>query len=171
MIDEEGTGPETNEEEGLDVPEERPRFYIDLQWYDDTGRSFLAVAQSRFCKECQSRLGTESQERLPTVDEKTGRIVFEMRSTPFGSSPMSVIRSCCARSKDYITVETPVLEAVFRVFLANGNQPSDLEAVREQLAEWVSLSARPQSYSEETLEHLIRTDDYYGLREFRIAAE
>ncbi len=168
MIDEERAVSETMGEEALDVPEEKPRFYIDVQWYDSRSKSFSAVAQSRFCKSCQSRIGTESQERVPTVDEKTGRIVFEMRSTPFGSSPLSVIRGCCARNKDYITVETPVMEAVFRVFLANGNQPSDLETVREQLSEWVPLSARPQAYSEETLEHLIRSDEYYGLREFRI---
>ncbi|MCL4533855.1 MAG: hypothetical protein M1370_01670 [Bacteroidetes bacterium] len=171
MLDKERTVPEATEEDAISVPEERPRFYIDLQWYDDHGRSFRAVAQARFCKSCQSKIGTESQERVPTVDERTGRIVFEMRSTPFGSSPLSVIRNCCARDKDYITAETPVLEAVFRVFLANGNQPSDLQTVREQLAEWVSLNARPQAYSEETIEQLVRSDDYYGLREFRIGSE
>ena len=30
----------------------------------------------------------------------------------------------------------PTLEAIFRIFLANGNTPMTLEQVREQLAEW-----------------------------------
>jgi hypothetical protein len=172
VIDRETTALETVDDDISEVStERRPRFYIDLQWYDEHNRSFRAMAQARFCWSCRGKLGTETQERLPTVDERTGRVVFEVRTTPFGANPMAVIRGCCARSKDYITKETPVLEAVFRVFLANGNQPSDIARVREQLAEWVPLSTRPGAYSEETLERLLRSDNHYGLREFRIGAE
>jgi hypothetical protein len=147
---------------------EKAKYFIDIKWYDEQNRSFRAVAQARFCRSCQAKLGSETQERVPTVDPKTGRVVFEMRTTPFGTNPMSVIRSCCSKAKGYITLETPVLEAIFRLFLANANQPADLETLREQLAEYIHLNGRPHGYAPEYLERLIQNDRYYGLRRFEI---
>ena len=150
--------------------EQRTRFFIDLQWYNENDRSFQTMAQARMCRSCQSKLGTEVQERVPTIDQKTGRVVFEMRSVPYGSNPLSVIRSCCSKERYYITPETPLLEAVFRVLLANGNQPSDVETIREQLSNWISLLDRPHGYSAELITRLIKNDRYYGLREFPTSA-
>jgi len=149
--------------------EPRTRYYIDIGWYEQAGRSFRTVAQARFCTACKHKLGTEIQERAPTIDPRTGRVVFEMRSVPFGANPLAAIRSCCAKAKDYITPDTPIAEAIFRVFLANGNQPTDLEGIREQLAEWIPLSSRPHNYTTDILKRVIETDQYYGLREFRLA--
>jgi hypothetical protein len=149
--------------------EPRTRYFIDIGWYEQTGRSFRAVAQARFCAACKNKLGTETQERAPAIDPRTGRVVFEMRSVAFGINPLQAIRSCCAKARDYITPETPLAEAIFRVFLANGNQPTDIDSIREQLSEWVPLSARPHNYSPEMIKRVIDTDDYYGLREFKLA--
>jgi hypothetical protein len=155
----------------MEEGQESPRYFIDLKWYDENGRSFLAVARSRFCRTCRSKLGTETQERVPTLDPKTGRVVFEMRTVPFGSNPLSAIRSCCSKAPDYITPETPVLEAVFRVFLFNGNQPTDLNTIREQLVEWIPIAGKSRSYDPEVLQPLIDNDSYYGLREFRVGED
>ncbi len=170
--------PPLPQEEGYPVnsnePEEeieKPKYYIDLKWYDDHDRSFRTVAQARFCRSCQAKLGSETQERVPTVDPKTGRVVFEMRSVPYGTNPMSVIRSCCSKAKGYIGPETPVLEAVFRLFLANANQPTDLEGLREQLSEYLALNSRPHGYAVEYLERLIENDTQYGLRRFDLQSE
>lgn len=149
----------------------KTKYFIDMQWYDEHSRSFRAVAQGRFCRSCQGKLGSEAQERVPTVDAKTGRVVFEMRSVPYGSNPMSVIRTCCSKAKGYITLETPVLEAVFRIFLASGNQPTDLDSVRDQLSEYVHLNGKPHGYSSEYLERLIANDKFYGLRQFALDKE
>lgn len=151
--------------------QEKPKYFIDVQWYDEHDRSFRAVAQARFCRSCQAKLGTVAQERVPTVDARTGRVVFEMRDVPFGANPMSVIRSCCSKAKDYISLETPALEAVFRVFLANANQPTDLEGVRDQLAEYIHLNGRPHGYGVEYLQRLVESDHYYGIRRFALASE
>ena len=147
---------------------EKTKYFIDLEWYNERGRSFQGVARARFCPSCKAKVNTETQERMPTVDPRTGRVVFEMRTVRFGGSPLSVIKNCCARSRDYITPETPVMEAIFRVFLANGNQPSDMDSIREQLSEYLPLTSKPHEYSVELLEKLICADDYYGLREFHI---
>ncbi len=163
--------PEEQELELEQVPEqkERPKFFIDTRWYDEHGRSFLTLAQGRFCSSCQAQLGTDVQERVPTYNEKTGRVVYETRSVPFGSNPFSVIRADCSKAKGYITTETPVLEAIFRVFLANSNQPADAESIREQLSEWIPLTSRPHGYEPDFIERIIKSDNYYGLREFKIS--
>ncbi|MBI4320161.1 MAG: hypothetical protein HY675_16855 [Chloroflexi bacterium] len=148
---------------------EKPKFFIDRKWYDDHDRSFRAMAQARFCRSCQAKIGTETQERVPTINPQTGRVVYELRNVPYGANPLPVIRNCCSKARGYITPDTPVLEAVFRVFLANGNQPTDLEGIREQLSEWIPLSVRPHNYEAGFLEKIIGGDDYYGLREFKIA--
>ena len=157
-------------EEETTVPEEPEppkKYYIDTNWYDQTGRSFRVVAEKRFCPACQQKIGQETQERVPVIDPKTGRVVYEMRSVPFGSNPIAVIRGCCSRERGYITADMPVLEAVFRVFLLNGNQPTDLQGVRDELAQWFPLNARAHGYSVDMLRRLIKGDDYYGLREFK----
>ncbi|MCL4458595.1 MAG: hypothetical protein M1136_05320 [Chloroflexi bacterium] len=149
--------------------EEELKYFIDLKWYDDHNRSFKAVAQARFCRSCRQRVGTEVQERVPTIDQKTGKVIFETRSARFGTNPFSVIRNCCAKTKGYITTETPTLEAVFRIFLANGNQPIGLESLQEQLAEWIPLDSKSHRFSPETIKDLIERDTYYGIRRFRLA--
>ena len=141
------------EDESLMVgePEGEPaRYYIDMSWYDQHDRSFRAVAQGRFCQSCQGKIGTVAEELVPMVDQKT---------------------QCCSKQRNYITPETPLLEAVFRVFLANGNQPATVERIREQLGDWISLRDRPHNYAGELIERLIATDHRYGLRPFEMTAE
>jgi hypothetical protein len=160
-----------SEDEVAEVPREEPRFFIDMQWYEQHGRSFRAMAQGRFCPSCQAKVGETTEERVPAVDKKTNRVVYEVQQVRYGEQPMAVIRSCCSKQRNYITPETPVIEAIYRVFLANGNQPATLERVREQLGDWISLRERPHNYAPEMLERLIRNDHRYGLREFALEEE
>jgi hypothetical protein len=82
-----------------------------------------------------------------------------------------VIRTCCSKRRDYITPETPVLEAIFRILLATSNQPVEVERLREELGNFVSMSERPHAYSPDLIERMIRADRNYGLREFTLGAE
>jgi hypothetical protein len=149
------------------LEEQAPRYFIDEKWFTARNKSFRAVAQTRMCPSCRKKIGTEVQERVPTVDAR-GRVVYEMRSVPFASNPLSEIRKHCSKESSYLTAETPVMEALFRVFLANGNQPIDLDAIREQLTEYMSASDRPRPYSPELLARMLSTDNSYGLREFDV---
>ncbi|MHB1005240.1 MAG: hypothetical protein ACYC3S_06295 [Chloroflexota bacterium] len=155
------------DEQQIQEQAEPTKYYIDTNWYDESDRSFRVVAEKRFCAGCQSKVGTEVQERVPTIDPKTGRVVYEVRSVPYGSNPIAVIRSCCAKERGYITADMPVLESVFRIFLMNGNQPTELETVREELAQWFPLTVKSHGYSADLLRRLIGADTYYGLREFK----
>ena len=155
--------------EAAEGEQEAPRFFIDINWYEQNGRSFKAMAQGRFCPACQAKVGAVSQERIPVVDKKTNRVVYEVQDVPYGDQPMAVIRNDCSKQRNYITPDTPVVEAIFRVFLATGNQPATVERLREQLGDWISLRDRPHGYAPELIERLIRTDRRYGLREFEPA--
>lgn len=145
-----------------------PRYYIDERWYTDHNKSFRTVAQARMCPQCQKKLGTEVQERVPTVDAR-GRVVYEMRAVPFASNPLAEIRKHCSKEPGYITAETPIAEAIFRVFLANGNQPTDLDGIIEQLSAYVPASDRPRAYAPETFARLLESSNQYGLRRFEMA--
>ena len=162
-----------NEDSSVAVAEpetetEPARYYIDTDWYEQNNRSFRVMAQGRFCAACQAKVGEATQERVPTVDKKSSRVVYETRDVRYGEQPMAVIRSCCSKQRNYITPETPLLEAVFRVFLANGNQPATVERVREQLGDWISLRDRPHGYAPELIEKLVQTDSRYGIRAFEM---
>lgn len=153
------------------LPVEEARFFVDPQWYEERGITFTVVAQARMCPSCTAKLGTSVEERHPVIDPRTKRVTFEYRNVPFGVNPLPIIRDCCSRSRDYITHETPLLEAVFRVFLANGNQPMTLATLREHLMTFLpEMAALRSDYPVALLERMIRGDRSYGMREHRLPA-
>jgi hypothetical protein len=145
--------------------EEDERFFIDAIWYDDNDLEFNEIVQARMCAQCQARLGEETEERYPVADRRTGRVTYEVRQVRYGSRPIAVIRDCCSRKTGFITPEMPVLEAVFRILLANANQPMTLDYMRDQLREWCP-TGRCQwlLMPPEVLRQVILGDHYYGLR-------
>ncbi len=118
-----------------------PRWFIDLDWFQQSKRSFSTLAQGCLCPECQARL----QGEISTADLLT------------------TVKDCCSKTPDFITGELPILESVFRLFLANGNQPLDLEELGRQLSEW--RGGDTYRTSVEILSRLLSSDQYYGLRQ------
>src|SRR5512133_950404 len=155
----------------VEAIEEEVRYFVDPQWYEDRGLSFNNVVQGRLCSACMAKLGTTEVKRYPTVDPKTKRVTFEMREVPYAANPLQVIREDCSRSRDYITSETPLLEAIFRVFLANGNQPMPLSTVREHLLTYLpDVAALRSDFPETMLKRLIEGDSRYGMRVLDVPA-
>lgn len=150
------------------------RYFIDSTWFDENGLSFSEILRERMCESCQAKLGTEVEERQPVFDKKTGRMSFEVRKVPYGATAqarMKILRDCCSRKRNFIQPEMPTLEAIFRVYLANANQPMTLEDVREQLAEWCpGGGCQWLVLPTETLERLLQNDRYYGLRQHVLPA-
>lgn len=149
--------------------EEEPRYYIDVDWYDQSHLSFLDMAADRMCADCQRRLDEEVEERVPTIDPTTRRPTYELRRYKRRDRPIPRIRDCCSRRSGYITPELPTLEAVFRILLANGNQPMPLEHVRDQLREWCA-TGRCQwlLIPPESLRRVVDADRFYGLRRHQL---
>src|SRR4051812_734892 len=161
------------EERTEDLPEaeERPSipFYIDQQWYDTQNLSFHDLVLSRMCETCQARTaaGEEEEERHTVYDAKTRRASFQVRRVPFASNPIKRIREDCSAKKGYILPDMPTLEAVFRIYLANGNQPMPLAHVREQLADWCpDGQCRWLQLTDPQLERIVEMDSHYGIRPF-----
>jgi hypothetical protein len=117
------------------------RWFIDLDWLEQHNRSFLALAQGSLCAKCAKK-----QKGEPV--------------SPAGL--ISTIEGCCGKTSGFITDKMPVLDSIFRLFLANGNQPLTLEELSQQLAKWRGGSRRT---SVEILSRLLGNERYYGIRQ------
>jgi len=76
---------------------------------------------------------------------------------------VNTIKGCCAKTADFTSGKLPVLENIFRLFLANGNQPLDAEEMAKQLRERRGGDARPTPA--EVLSRLLQDERYYGIRQ------
>ena len=127
--------------EDINTDQPKPQWFIDLDLYQQNKRSFFVLAQHCLCPKCRERLAGKaiSAEELLTI-----------------------IRDCCSKVSGFITLRMPILESIFRLFLANGNQPLDLEELERQLRE-----RRGEDFctSVEVLSRLLSNDQWYGLCE------
>lgn len=78
------------------------------------------------------------------------------------SDILATIKDCCSHAPGFINSELPILESVFRFFLANGNEPLDVEELGKQLSE--CRGGDTYCTSAEILSRLLESDQYYGLR-------
>lgn len=117
---------------------------IDLDWLEQNNRSFLALAQGCLCSKCSQRLEKRKEQFSP-------------------AELIANIRDCCSQAPQFFSDRAPVLESVFRVFLANGNQPLGLEDLSQRLAE--RRGGNPQHISTGVLSQLLKNERYYGLRQ------
>ena len=127
--------------EKLGAQQSKPRWFIDLDWYKQTGRSFATLAQGCLCPRCRERL-------------KAG----EISEAELAAN----IRGCCSRLPGFITGEMAILAVIFRLFLANGNQPLTLAELSKGLSEW--LGGNNYRTSVEVLSRLLEDERYYGIR-------
>lgn len=148
--------------------ETQPRYHISMDWYQSAGRSFAVMTESRMCSACRGKLGSEVESRVPVLDAKGTKVVFETRLVKYGANPVSVIRDCCAKSKGYITANLPLMEIAFRVLLANGNQPMTTEEMAQQIEEHITYAGGSRSINPEALSRVLNNDDYYGICEARV---
>ena len=120
------------------------RWFVDLGWYDSHNRSFFTLARELLCPKCRRQL---------KIDEKEAP----------AAALLKAIKGCCASEPGFITTEMPVLESIFRLLLANGNQPMGLEELGQQLRE--RFGGDFYRVSLEILPRLFQNDRYYGLRD------
>ncbi len=93
------------------------KFQIDSQWWEQEGRNFRVHLLSHLCSECQeSYKNYQEAESVDWIDENTGQVAQV-------DGLWHSLRVCCSLKPDYIDESTPLITAVFRVFLANGNEP------------------------------------------------
>lgn len=92
-------------------------FHIDFEWWDRSQRELRVYLLSHLCSEhrqvFESHLGTEE---IDWVDEDTGEVARV-------DGLQHILRTHCSQMSDYISPHTTLVDAVFRVFLANNNKP------------------------------------------------
>ena len=122
------------------------RWFIDLDWYQSSRRSFSALAQRCLCDKCLKNLKTDEGE-IPA------------------DKLLATIKDCCSKQPDFIGSELPILESVFRILLTNGNQPVSMSELGEKLSEW--RGGYPSSNAGAKLSRHLASDSYYGLRQYQ----
>ena len=128
------------EKENVSASQSDQRWFIDLDWFQQNNRSFLRLAQGFLCPKCREQLKGDIS----------------------AAGLLTNIRDCCSKTPAFLTTRLPILESIFRLFLANGNQSLNLEEIGKQLRDWRGEDTYRTSI--EVLSRLLSHDRYYGLR-------
>ena len=108
-------------------PTLQTKFHIDFDWWDRESREFRVYLLSHLCPEHQATLAAYAAEELvDSVDPGTAEVqkVDGLQHS---------LRTHCALQPDFLTEHTSLVDAVFRVFIANGNHPLSPEELAEKI--------------------------------------
>jgi hypothetical protein len=98
-------------------PDLETKFHIDFDWWERGGRDLRVYLQSHLCPECKViYTNHRGSEEVDWIDPETAEVT---RVDALWQS----LRTHCSQRPDFITENTPLTDAVFRAFLANGNTP------------------------------------------------
>ncbi len=90
-------------------------FRIDFDWWRNSDQEWRVHLRSCLCPEHQlSFSDLESDLQVDFVDPETAEVQQV-------DGLQHILISHCSQASDFITVRTTLIEAIFRLFLANGN--------------------------------------------------
>jgi hypothetical protein len=103
------------------------KFHIDYEWWDRADRDLEVYLRSHLCPEHQEAFADlDADTMVDYVDPQTAEV------TRVAGIQHTLI-SHCAKQPSYLTPQTSLVNAVFRVFLANGNTPMTPEELGDRL--------------------------------------
>ena len=108
-------------------PTLQTKFHIDFDWWSQIDNDWRVYLQSLLCAEHQQAYADMNiEEMIDWVDPETAEIqhVDGLRH---------ILITHCAQQYGFITDHTTLVDAVFRVFLANGNIPLSSTELAERL--------------------------------------
>ena len=92
-------------------------FHIDFAWWKKNERDWHVYLRSLLCPEHQDALATvEEGETIDWIDPKTAEV------KPV-EGVQNALMTHCVKQPDFLTNQTALVEAVFRLFISNGNVP------------------------------------------------
>ena len=103
------------------------KYHIDFDWWEKTDRDLDVYLRSHLCAEHQEAFTEiDASAMVDSVHPETAEVarVVGIQHT---------LISHCALQPDYLTPQTPLINAVFRIFLANGNMPLTPGEIGEKL--------------------------------------
>jgi len=113
-------------------PDLETKFHIDFDWWEREGRDLRVYLQSHLCPECKVTYSNHrGSAEVDWIDPDTAEVT---RVDALWQS----LRTHCSQRPDFITENIPLTDAVFRVFLANGNAPLSPIELHEILGRYTS---------------------------------
>lgn len=102
-------------------------FHIDFDWWQKNERDWHVYLRSLLCPEHQDAFANmEEGQTIDWVDPITAEVkpVEGVQNT---------LMSHCVKQPDFLTEQTALVEAVFRLFLTNGNNPMSSDELGSRL--------------------------------------
>lgn len=126
-------------------------FHIDFDWWKQNDNNWRVYLHSCLCTEHQAAFSEyEETEYIDWVDPETA----EVQSV---DGLQNILITHCAKQPEFLTSNTSMVDAVFRVFLADGNVPLTPN----------QLSSKTGKQSDTILRTLAGPVVYKGLRPFK----
>ena len=92
-------------------------FHVDFEWWKKNERDWHVYLRSLLCAEHQDAFANVDEgESIDWVDPVTA----EVKQV---EGVQNALMTHCVKQPGFLTVQTALVEAVFRLFLANGNVP------------------------------------------------
>jgi|SRR5581483_1433999 hypothetical protein len=100
----------------------KSKFYIDLHYWEQSGRNFRQEVYDALCGECKQMYSLDQVQMVDHVDPETGEV-----------KQLDVLLDCasdvCAQSADFINPKMPLTRSIFRALIAAGNTPQSAEEI------------------------------------------
>jgi hypothetical protein len=108
-------------------PTLQTRYHIDFDWWGQSDRDWRVHLSSLLCPEHQEAFSDfKADEMVDWVDPDTAEVQRV-------DGLQHVLISHCAKEEGFISDRTALVDAVFRLFLANGNDPMTIADLAERL--------------------------------------
>ncbi|OQY32090.1 MAG: hypothetical protein B6I38_04975 [Anaerolineaceae bacterium 4572_5.1] len=102
-------------------------FHIDFDWWQKNDQAWHVHLQSSLCQEHQEAYADFiGEQKVDWVDPETAEVQRV-------GGLQHVLITHCAKEDDFITAQTSLTEAIFRLFLANGNQQMSANDLADSL--------------------------------------
>ena len=93
------------------------KLHIDMTWWEENNRDIRVYIRELLCDECRAEcLDYQDQQYVDAIDDQTGEVHRV-------DGLWHCLRTCCGSKPGYIAPDAPIVDAAFRTFLANGNEP------------------------------------------------
>jgi len=102
-------------------------FHIDFAWWKKNERDWHVYLRSLLCAEHQDAFANvEEGEMIDWIDPKTAEV------KPV-EGVQNALMTHCVKQPDFLTNQTALVEAVFRLFISNGNVPMSSDELGAKL--------------------------------------
>jgi hypothetical protein len=103
------------------------KYHIDFDWWDEQKLDFRLYLRSQLCEDHQKDYAAHQvTELVDWVDPNTAEVKRV-------DALWQALKSCCSLRDDYISESTPLITAVFRMFLLNDNTPLSPRELAEKI--------------------------------------